>query len=117
MKKNVSKSPVDVKSASPKMFKEDDVEIVCVKKPPTPKEEKSTERSNDGNKIQDLVEMGFDRERAKRNLDLHGGDMSAAINALLSTRHDEATQISPSPPTKKQRKSPQITSFFTKKAR
>ena len=117
VKKNESKSLVNIKSASPQIFKEDEVEIVCVKKPSTTTEEKATERTNDGNKVQDLIDMGFDRERAKRTLDLHGGDMSAAINALLSANHDKAPQRNPSPPTKKQRKSPQITSFFTKKAR
>ena len=111
-----SKSKIDTESL--RMCKEDDaVEIVDVKKPSTQNQEQQTEQSSGDSKVQDLVDMGFDRERAERCLHMHDGDVTAAINALLSANDDATPQISPSPPAKKQRKASQITSFFTKKAR
>ena len=75
---------------------DDDIEIVGVKNSATPNQAKEAKQTNGDIKVGDLVAMGFDRERAKRCLNVHGGDMSAAINALLSGKDERHERTSTS---------------------
>ncbi|CAJ1958948.1 unnamed protein product [Cylindrotheca closterium] len=111
----IMKVEADAQSAPSQIcIEEDDIEIVCVKPSTANQQMQQIDPNCDNSKVKDLVDMGFDYGRAKRILDWNGGNLNAAINALLAGE-GEMAQSTPSPPAKKQRKSPQITSFFSKK--